>query len=267
LVQGEDGRYGRLDGRGLFAHRASLGALYDAQLRAELGARLCVTFVRARSGALEVAQVDPFLRGLYSGRSAELAQHRFERTRRSMRFIDREEKSFERDAVAWRRHWRNSAERMGVTVAALSQVSQRPLLNRGERENSQGATLDERHFAWRVGAHSATLCRRHVVGGAAHATLDGALIASLNAFVDAIATFGEGRGLSEGRVPLVAVTAKAHISELLGPRPLTVEALHRWQEVAASLTRSERDLSHGERDFGQRARSRALSTWQRESFR
>ena len=72
LAQGPDGRWSALDGRGLFAHARSAGALYDAHLRWALTAELGVDWM-PRGAGHEVAGIDPLVLGGFSERAAEIA--------------------------------------------------------------------------------------------------------------------------------------------------------------------------------------------------
>ncbi len=77
LVHGADGRWGACDQRGLWAHRAAGGAVYEAHLRAgltaEFGVRWCET-----QGRVEIEGMAPQLLGEFSSRSADIRRHAFE---------------------------------------------------------------------------------------------------------------------------------------------------------------------------------------------
>src|SRR6202042_3719727 len=61
--------------RGLEAHRAAAGAVYDAHLRAGLRSALGVGWTRPMRGSAEVLGVEPALRGEFSSRSADIRRH------------------------------------------------------------------------------------------------------------------------------------------------------------------------------------------------
>lgn len=81
LGAGPDGRWRALDGRGLYAHRAAADALYHAQLRHALTARLGVAWEPARRGRADVAGIPGVARSAFSQRSAAIAAE-LERTGR-----------------------------------------------------------------------------------------------------------------------------------------------------------------------------------------
>ncbi|HLH27861.1 MAG TPA: MobF family relaxase, partial [Acidimicrobiales bacterium] len=75
VAHGVDGDWSSLDSRRLFRHSSAIRAVYHARLRAELTARLGVAWDVRPSGMGDVVGVDPVLRGLFSGRSADIAEH------------------------------------------------------------------------------------------------------------------------------------------------------------------------------------------------
>ena len=75
LGRGPEGKFSALDGRGLYAHSPAAGALYHAQLRHELTARLGVAWEPLRHGRADVTGIGPEARGAFSQRAAAIAEH------------------------------------------------------------------------------------------------------------------------------------------------------------------------------------------------
>ena len=80
---GPTGAGGRVISRGLWAHRAAGGAVYEAHLRAGLAAELGVRLVRVDGGGPEIEGMAPDLLGEFSSRSADIRRHAFEHGARS----------------------------------------------------------------------------------------------------------------------------------------------------------------------------------------
>lgn len=226
LVHGDDGRYAGLDGRALLAHRSALGALYDAHLRHCLGASLVVDFHRARSGGIEIAQVDPMLRGVFSGRSAELRGRRFDGEGRAARFAGRDPKRDDLDANGWRERWLAQARAFEIPappVTVREPLGVDPLVGSGAQRSVR---IDERHFSWSLGHESIT--RRGALRALARSVLPGARVETLDSAIDALAPFGPGRALNEGRVAPSLLRVDPAVEQRLGPRPLEPASLGRW---------------------------------------
>jgi conjugative relaxase-like TrwC/TraI family protein len=73
--RGPEGRWSALDGRGLYAHRATAGALYQAQLRYELTSSLGVAWGPLEGGRADVAGIGAEARAEFSRRSAAVLAH------------------------------------------------------------------------------------------------------------------------------------------------------------------------------------------------
>lgn len=71
--RGPGGEWSALDGRGVYAHRATVDALYHAQLRHELTVSLGVDWEPTRRGRADVAGVGERARQAFSARSAQIA--------------------------------------------------------------------------------------------------------------------------------------------------------------------------------------------------
>lgn len=113
LGRASDGRWGALDSRALFSHARTLGALYHAHLRYELG-ELGVGFGPLRSGVAAPLGVPAHLLEAASSRRTEvLSQARewastSERGRRAAALATRERKPAPRSLEAWRARWREA---------------------------------------------------------------------------------------------------------------------------------------------------------------
>ncbi|HUO48141.1 MAG TPA: MobF family relaxase, partial [Acidimicrobiales bacterium] len=66
LARGPDGRWGAVDGRGLYAHAAAAGALYHAHLRYELRTRLGVAWGPLERGRGDIEGIGPQARRAFS---------------------------------------------------------------------------------------------------------------------------------------------------------------------------------------------------------
>ncbi len=82
VVHGADGRWGAVDQRGLWAHRAAGAAVYGAHLRAGLAAELGLRWERVGRG-VEIEGMAPALVGEFSSRAADIRRHAFEHGVRS----------------------------------------------------------------------------------------------------------------------------------------------------------------------------------------
>lgn len=75
VAQGVDGAWSAVDSRRVFAHLRTAGSVYQAQLRFELSSRLGATWEMRANGFADVAGIDEGLRGLFSQRSAAIAEY------------------------------------------------------------------------------------------------------------------------------------------------------------------------------------------------
>src|SRR3954447_20217187 len=72
VVEGVDGRWSALDGRGIYQHAKTAGYLYEAALRARLTARLGVRWTPVRNGIADVEGVPKSVMRAFSRRRAEV---------------------------------------------------------------------------------------------------------------------------------------------------------------------------------------------------
>jgi conjugative relaxase-like TrwC/TraI family protein len=79
LGRAPDGTWSALDGRGIYAHRAAVDALYHAHLRHELTERLGVEWGPLDRGRADIAGITPEVRQAFSRRAQMIAAHLAER--------------------------------------------------------------------------------------------------------------------------------------------------------------------------------------------
>ena len=170
-VHGADGRWSACDGRGLDAHRAAAGGVYEAHLRYGLTATLGVRWEAATGPGRtsEIAGVSPAVMGEFSSRGADVRMHTFSAGARSARgrhvawAATRPPKMtgtpYDELVVEWRR-------RAGFAGPELERDIFVPLRAPGPDSASVSGSYDEHRFAGVIaltphgGAH-----RRDVVGG------------------------------------------------------------------------------------------------------
>jgi conjugative relaxase-like TrwC/TraI family protein len=136
LARGPDGRWGALDGRGLYAHAAAAGAVYHAQLRYELRSRLGVAWGPADRGRADIEGIGPTVRRAFSTRAsqiaAELDRVRTElaappsaRTRHVAWAVTRAARDVEQPVESLVPEWRARAVALGLGPRALDAVIDR----------------------------------------------------------------------------------------------------------------------------------------------
>ena len=72
LVEGHDGRWSALDGRGIYQHAKTAGYLYEATLRERLSRRLAVEWTPAQNGIADIEGVPADVLRAFSRRRAEV---------------------------------------------------------------------------------------------------------------------------------------------------------------------------------------------------
>ena len=75
IGRGPEGTWSALDGRGVYAHCAAAGALYQSHLRHELTGSLGVAWDEPVRGRADVTGIGPEARRAFSRRSQEIAEH------------------------------------------------------------------------------------------------------------------------------------------------------------------------------------------------
>lgn len=253
LGHGPDGRWTALDGRGLFAHAAAAGHAYDAELRQGLVERLGVEWTLRRSGAYELADVDPLLLGVLSGRAAEIRQ----------RLGTGPPPSPRARAVAWAAtrppktagwapaelwyHWRSLVADAGVDPPDLDGLrrSRGPVPVAGQDGVGPAAVDEHRFAAALVRTPHAAAARRDVVAAWAGALAGGSRTTEVERCVDALAPWGEEVGVAERQRPLGRLVPAPHLLRALGPRPASSRALDVWLGVAGTVDRYRMEWSVG----------------------
>jgi hypothetical protein len=247
-VHGVDGRWSACDGRGLDAHRAAAGAVYEAHLRHGLTSTLGVRW-DAPTGpgrTPEIAGVSPAVLGAFSSRGAEVRMHAFSVGARSARgrhvawAATRPPKvtgtPYDELAVEWRR-------RAGFAGPAIELEPRSTPLPPGKDiapdsdsgSDSVSGSFDEHRFAGKIaltphgGAH-----RRDVVAALADSARDGVPAASLDRVTDLWAP--EARvGVAEGLMTRRSVTPANHHLRALGPRPVDPAGHETWLTAARAI--------------------------------
>jgi len=231
-VHGEDGRWSACDGRGLDAHRAAAGGVYEAHLRHELRATLGVRWdVPTGPGRTpEIAGVSPTLLGEFSSRGAEVRMHAFSTGARSARgrhvawAATRPPKvtgtPYDELAVEWARRARSAGPELDLDLRG------RP---------AAPGSYDEHRFAGVIaltphgGAH-----RRDVVASFAGSTRDGVPAASLDRVTDLWAP-DAGVGVAEALTTRWSVVPPNHHLRALGPRPVNPADHETWLSAARAI--------------------------------
>ena len=206
LAHAEDGRWGSLDGRGLYAHARAAGALYACALRRGLAERLGVEWAAGRHGQFELAGIDPSVLGgvLGSGGGdpgppgrapAGRCRGRWDRRCRGAPpgwpgpppGTPRGPGTAPR---SWPGRWAERAAAVGLSGADLGAVL-------GRTAPSPGC-LDEHRFAAAVSeAPGGAPARRDAVGAWAGALAGGAPAAEVEACVDRLANWDGALGVAE----------------------------------------------------------------------
>jgi conjugative relaxase-like TrwC/TraI family protein len=239
-VHGADGRWSACDGRGLDAHRAAAGGVYEAQLRHGLTSALGVRWDAPRSPGRtpEIAGVSPAVLGEFSSRGADIRMHALSSGARSARgrhvawAATRPPKAtgtpYDELAVEWRRR----ADLAGPGLDRDLRVRPPSLGTDGE---IVPGSYDEHLFAGLIavtphgGAH-----RRDVVAAFASSARDGVPATSLDRVTDLWAP--ETRvGVAEALLSRRSVTPASHLVHALGPRPVDPAGHETWLTAARSI--------------------------------
>jgi conjugative relaxase-like TrwC/TraI family protein len=258
VVHGADGRWSALDSRALFAHAAAAGALYDAHLRYELRARLGTEWSLRRSGGYELATVDAFALGAFSGRRAEIRGHLHGRAgpararavdaagapSRSQRAVawaaTRDEKPMTLDARALRRYWHERAETLGALAPTFERQANGMRLPAAGRGAGPGPVpaLDEHRFAAALyAAEHRSPTRRDAVAAWAAALAPGAPVVAVERCIGLLVPDGAGVGVAEPSLRRRDLVPTPHLVRALGPRPGDPAAFGVWQGAAAAIDR------------------------------
>lgn len=268
LAHGTDGRWTAIDGRGLSAHARAAGALYDAQVRHALVARLGTSWSMRGSGAYELAQIDPLLLGVLSVRRAEIRERvavgfggdagSVSRRARTVAWAaTRDPKAQEITARALRASWHDRARDVGASIDGLVLDGRHV-----PRVHAEGSVDEHRFAAALWTAPHGGVARRDVVAAWAWALEGGTPVAAAERCVDAIARWDGGVGVAERLHAPREVVPASHVLRVLGPRPSVPHELALWLSASGALDRYRRrwlpdnpsQTCTGPRSFSERAR-------------
>jgi conjugative relaxase-like TrwC/TraI family protein len=226
LGRAHRGPWTALDGRGLYAHRAAADALYHAQLRHELTARLGVAWGPLDRGRADVDGIDPPTRRAFSRRAVAIAG----RVRGDPEggpadtafagAATRPPKDVTIGPDELRPEWRRRARDLGLGARALESVLGRSPAESQRTPDPVLAPASVGGLARLVGGdglhgHSPGVTRRQVVRAWCLSLPGGAPVAEVEAAADRLVSgldpvLGSGRrvdgpGVSEARLNLDAV--------------------------------------------------------------
>lgn len=259
VARGHDGRWRAIDGRGVYAHARAAGNLYDAHLRRLLVSDFGLDWAARRSGAYELAVVDPVLVGVFSRRQSDIRAHLFAHGG-SARFSESsakaravawavtcEDKTAARSLGALRREWHARAAAAGLSldvVAERRRHGDQPRVpctggptDAGQVHAPAGRVDEHRFRAALYDRERSGAARRDVVAAWAGSLRLGAAADAVNACVASLAPWPEGVGVAEGLRPVAPLCATSHHLVALGPRPDRPDALATWLSAAADVDR------------------------------
>jgi conjugative relaxase-like TrwC/TraI family protein len=236
LARGPDDRWGAVDGRGLYAHAAAVGALYHAHLRYELRTRLGVAWGPLDRGRADIEGIGPEARRAFSTRrtqiTAELAGYGHDSPSARARHVawasTRAERDAERPVEALVPVWRERARAVGLGPRMLDAVVDR--LPRRAAELPDPEVLGSAVAAQLAGRPSLT--RRDVVRASCARLAAGAPSERVEVEADRVleglgrSVEGGGRdgpGVTERRVPTPAL-ATTELDRLLARRGVRRDA-------------------------------------------
>ncbi len=240
VVHGSDGRWSACDGRGVWAHRVAAASVYEAQLRASLGASLGVRWSGAPGHTPEIVGVPPEVLGELSSRAADIRRHRHEAGVRSghggrvASLATRPPKSPGRELGELVAEWRARA-RASAGDRAVDTLVDQSLAPARSGVRLREARLDEYRFAASLsvtphgGAH-----RRDVVVAYAAGAADGIPAAWLDSLVDHWVPRGP-LGVAEPMHRRRDVVPAPHLLQALGTRPLDPSRHAVWVDAARSV--------------------------------
>jgi hypothetical protein len=238
LVHGSDSRWSACDHRGLSAHRAAASAVYEAQLRATLSARLGVRWAEVTGLRAEIEGVSPYLLGEFSSRSADIARYMAERGSHSVRGAQvawaatRPTKCPALDFGELSSQWERRARTFGQPRAEMAAV-----LGRHTRADRQ--TLNEHRFGASLSlAPDGAARRRDIVTAFATAAVDGAQAPCVERLTELWTPVVSDRvqvGVIEDVRPLRSVVPGGHLRGALGPRPVDPVEHEVWRDAAHAI--------------------------------
>jgi conjugative relaxase-like TrwC/TraI family protein len=243
VARGPDGRWTGIDGRGLFAHAVAAGELYDAELRRGLSTALGVSWSVGAAGHYEVDGIGADVIGAFSGRRAEIDEHRAAHgstSRRGARVawaVTRDPPPVGVDFDDLRRRWAARAAGLGFerSLPADRGRPSQPPGNDGPGRAAQA--VDEYRFAAALGWPDRSAARRDVVGAWAGGLAAGAAVADVERCVDALVGPDDAIGVAERRQGTAGLVPTSGVLRALGPRPGRPEQLAEWQHAATDIDR------------------------------
>jgi len=236
LVHGVDGRWSACDQRGLTAHRRSAAAVYEAQLRQQLGASLGVAWSHAPMTPAEVRGIPPMAMGEFSSRSSAIRRHMFERgtsSARSNRIAWAVTRPHKVPAIAFDEladEWTRRAASVGVTRADVHDLFGQAMPDH--------PTVSEHEFAAALSvAPDGGARRRDVVRAFATASPDGMSSDTLAELTDLwVPTPASPQvGVAEGVHQRRAMLPSPYELRTLGARPADGPSHLVWRAAAADL--------------------------------
>jgi conjugative relaxase-like TrwC/TraI family protein len=240
-VHGVDGRWSACDGRGLDAHRAAAGGVYEAHLRHALTSTLGVRWdpPTGPGRTSEIAGVPPSVLGEFSSRSADVRMHAFSMGARSARgrhvawAATRPAKVTGRPYDELAVEWRRRAAHAGPALELDQRV--RPLPPQAHDLAADRGSYDEHRFAGVIAAtpHGG-VHRRDVVAGFAGSARDGVPAASLDSVTDLWAPDARV-GVAETLTSRRSVVPANHHVQALGPRPVDPAGHETWLTAARAI--------------------------------
>jgi conjugative relaxase-like TrwC/TraI family protein len=195
-----DGSFSAIDGRGIYAHRATIDALYHAQLREELTKRLGVAWGPLYRGRADILGFEATVRREFSTRSAEISAHleaggwASPRAARIAGAATRAPKRLDSGFGELQPVWRDRARAVGFGPRALDAVVDRgPRRARGEPFTPEVAREVAREIADRFSDQRGAT-RRDVVRAWALHLPSGASVESIERAADEMVGFAGGYG-------------------------------------------------------------------------
>lgn len=226
LGRAADGRWSALDGRGLYAHKMDAGAIYQAQVRAELTRRLGVEWAPVRNGPAELAAVPGAVLRAFSRRRIEIEAALAARGASGARASEianlatRTAKQPDADVRELRREWVARATELGFGASEVTALV-------GDGREPHGPRLLRDKLAAQLTENASVFDRRQVVRALCNAASEGADVAAVEAMADAF-------------LRSTAVTRlKADV--VIGPRYSTPELLRMEDRLLDRYRRHRRD--------------------------
>ncbi len=184
LARGHDGRWGALDGRGVFLHKMDAGAVYQAQLRAELTRLLGVEWNAPHRGLAELAGVPVAVLRAFSRRRLEIEAALATRGESSARAANvaalatRRAKQHDIDGATLQAEWADRAAQLGFGAEQV-----RALIGRSRRDVNLAGPIRAQLGSW-LTDEASTFDRRHVIRVLCEASRPGADVAELEQTAD-----------------------------------------------------------------------------------